>query len=438
MIRSGVKWLAVSLLGVLALATILWCASRLWPMPEQLRHGLALMQAPDPAEGPSGYALLWMLEFDGMDDASREAAMVVDAARWRAHPEPAGGMRKSAEDDHPRISYPAGRSCSGPTGTCLAEVRREPQRFAQAHAGHQGVHARVAQLAGFEQFTHPWDTDVAAIMLPMPAFNGLTDPIAAHALAHVRGDTAGALQGLCAGIVAGRRLLSGGDTLIASTLGMAMVELNGGVLGEVLAELPRDAALPAACQAALQPMDAAQTSLCRPMRGELQFGGMALRYSARAPGAVLALDVARSQARIASGYSWACDPAQQQALVEDRQIAPPPLPTRGFDCVANLVGCTMSDIPPQLYLPYAERSQDAAAMVRLLAAQQWLRTQPGTTVEALARLPAAFHSATRAPQASADGHWLQVPRHATSRGDDERLLRVPLRLEPAPSRQAAR
>ena len=420
------KWLAISVAGVLALAIALWCASRLWPMPEHQRRALALMQPPEPTEGRSGYALLWMLDFDGMDDASRKAAMAVDAGRWRAQPALAGGLRQSAEDDHSRVPYPDGRSCSGPTGTCLAEVRNDPQRFARAHAGHEGLHARVAQLAAFEQFTHPWDTDVGTLMLPIPAFNGLTDPVTAYALAHVQGDTAGALQGLCAGVVAGRRLLSGSDTLIASTLGMAMIELNGGVLGEVLAELPRDAVLPAICQAALRPMDAAETSLCRPLQGEMEFGAMAMRYSARAPGSALALDVQRSQARIATAYAWACDPVQQQSLAEDRQIVPPPLPTRGFDCLANLVGCAMSEIAGPVYLPYAGRSQDAAAMVRLLAAQQWLRAQPDPPVDALRRLPAGLHPAARTPQASADGRWLQVSRRDASRADNARLLRVPL------------
>jgi len=437
-IEKGVKWSLASLLGVGVAAVLVWSASYFWPVPDDQRRALALMRTQLPAEGRNGYALLWMLDFDGMDDSSRAAAMAVDAARWRADPDPAGGVRMSAEGDHPRVAYPQGRHCSGPTGTCLAQVRSDPQRFAQAHAGHAGLHARVAQTAASGHFTNPWDSQVAAIMLPFPALNGMTDPVTAHALAHVQGDTGAALEGLCSGILAGRRLLSGSDTLLASSVGMAMVELNGGVLGEVLAELPFDASLPAACTVALQPMTAAETSLCRPLQGEMRYAGMAAHYSARSPGSVLVLDPERSQARIATAYAWACDPAQQQRLGEDRQIVAPPMAGYGFDCVANLLGCAAIDVSAPLYLPYAGRSQDAAAMVRLLAAQQWLRTQPGSTVDALARLPAAFRSANRAPQAGAEGRWLQVSRHDTSRGADARLLRVPLRRDEEPSQQAAR
>lgn len=435
---KGVRWSVVGVLGVVAAVVLLWCASHFWPMPDKQRRALALMRTQVPAEGRNGYALLWMLDFDGMDDRSRAAAMAVDAARWQADPDLAGGVRMSAEGDHPRVAYPQGRHCSGPTGACLEQVRSDPQRFARAHAGHAGLHARVAQTAAYGHFTSPWDSQVAAIMLPFPALNGMTDPVTAHALAHVQGDTAGALQGLCSGLLAGRRLLSGSDTLLASSVGMAMVERNGGVLGEVLAELPRDASLPAACTAALRPMTAAETSLCRPLQGEMRYAEMATRYSARSPGSVLVLDTERSLARIATAHAWACDPAQQQRLGEDRQIEAPTPATRGFDCVANLAGCTMSDIPAQLYLRHAGRSQDAAAMVRLLAAQQWLRTQSGSPADALARLPVAFRSATRAPHADAEGRWLQVARRDTSRGPDDRLLRVPLRRDPEPSRQAAK
>lgn len=436
--KKGVKWAVASVLGVLVAAVLLWCASHFWPMPDNQRHALALMRTQVPAEGRNGYALLWMLDFDGMDDSSRAAAMAQDAARWQADPDPAGGVRMSAEGDHPRVAYPQRRHCSGPTGTCLAQVRSDPQRFTQGHAGHAGLHARVAQTAAYGHFISPWDRQVAAIMLPFPALNGMTDPVTAHALAHVQGDTAGALEGLCSGLIAGRRLLSGSDTLLASSVGMAMVELNGGVLGEVLAELPADASLPAACITALQPMTAAETSLCRPLQGEMRFADMATRYAARSPGSVLVLDPERSQARIATMYAWACDPAQQQRLAEDRQIMAPPLATRGFDCVANLAGCPPTDVSAQLYLRYAGRSQDAAAMVRLLAAQQWLRTQSDSTTDALPRLPEALRSATRAPQAIVEGRWLQVARRDTSRGPDDRLLRVPLRRDPEPSREAAK
>lgn len=92
-----------------------------------------------------------------------------------------------------------------------------------------------------------------------------------------------------------------------------------------------------------------------------------------------------------------------------------------------MLGCVLTEIAAPAYPAYASRAQDAAAMLRLLLAQRWLRQQAGDALDALQRLPAQLRSPTRAPQLSADGRRLQVPRRSPAhRAEEGAWLSVPL------------
>lgn len=96
------------------------------------------------------------------------------------------------------------------------------------------------------------------------------------------------------------------------------------------------------------------------------------------------------------------------------------------------MGCVLTEVAAPAYPAYSSRSQDAAAMVRLLGAQRWLRQQTDDPAEALPRLPVQFRSPVRSPQLSADGRHLQVPRRSPARSADENpWLSVPLQKESA-------
>ncbi|MBW8774511.1 MAG: hypothetical protein JF596_05465, partial [Stenotrophomonas sp.] len=121
----------------------------------------------------------------------------------------------------------------------------------------------------------------------------------------------------------------------------------------------------------------------------------------------------------------------------DRPLPVPAPPQHDFGCLSNIMGCVLTDIAHPVYPAYSSRTQDAAAMVRLIGAQRWLRQQAGDPVDALQRLPVQFRSPVRAPQLSADGRRLQVPRRSPSRSSDESpWLSVPLVMEDAPAAAA--
>jgi hypothetical protein len=195
----------------------------------------------------------------------------------------------------------------------------------------------------------------------------------------------------------------------------------------MLVELPADHPLPRECEQALQPLRAEEQSLCRAMQGEYAMSRAAIETSAREFGGVLVLDRSSTLARAAGNLGWACGAAATAALEVDRPLPVPAPPQHDFGCLSNVMGCVLTDIAAPIYPAYSSRPQDAAAMVRLLGAQRWLRQQTDDPVHALQRLPAQFRSPARSPQLSADGHHLQVPRRSPPRGNAESpWLSVPL------------
>lgn len=433
--KTGLKWVGISILSLGVAVVLLWAASRFWPLPVEQREAMRLLQAPLPTRGENGFTALWTLRYDGLEGAGGDAVMAQDVERWRTGSPGQRPVSSSAEGRFPATPLSAPAGCGRRGIGCLAAVRADPDGVEAAHAGHDALHQRVAALAGYGHFTSPFkrfDTDP---MVPLPVFQPVLDPVSAHALAHVRGDSGTALAGACADILSGRRMTGQGDALITSMIGAAMVESNARLLADMLVELPADTALPAICVAALAPMTADEQSLCTAMRGEFGLAGAGVRLTTGNPAAqYLLLDVPRTQARMAPRYAWAC--AASAELVATRD-APTPIPGPAqdrFACIANPLGCALSNITGPDMRQYAGRPQDAAAMLRLVAAQRWLRQQPTPASVALQSLPEALRSPTRTPVLSDDGHWLQVERRAVM-SDVEATLRVPMR---APAHQPTR
>lgn len=417
--------------ALLVLVIVVWCASRLWPVPESRRQAQQRLEARLPASGHNGYALLWTIAFDDLDAGQREQALAEDLRRWKADPRGETGAQPRLTALHDGLRPRPGASCGPTAGNCLAQVRADPQRFIDAHAGHQQLHARLDQLADADHFASPFPPKGDGILVPLPTYGLVVDATSAHALAYVQGDIDGALRGSCQGLQLGRRLLPGSSYLVESILGASLVQANAQLLADMLVELPADYPLPAQCERAMQPMRADEQSLCRAMQGEYAMSRAAIETSAGEFGGVLVLDRSSTLARVAGNLGWACGAAATAALDADRPLPLPAPPQRDFGCLSNMLGCVLTEIAAPAYPAYASRTQDAAAMLRLLLAQRWLRQQPGDALEALQRLPAQLRSPTRAPQLSADGRRLQVPRRAPARSPDEAArLSVPLLAGP--------
>ncbi|WP_448141270.1 hypothetical protein [Stenotrophomonas sepilia] len=428
-ILRGLGW---ALAGLLVLAIVVWCASRMWPVPESRLQAQQRLQARLPADGRNGFALLWTLAFDDLDPGQRDQALARDVQRWEADPRGKGARPQLAED-HVELQSRPSASCGPTASDCLAQVRADPQRFVDAHAGHQQLHARLDQLADADHFVSPFRPKGEGILVPMPTYGLVIDATSARALAYLQGDIDGALRGSCRGLQLGRRLVTGGSYLVESIIGASLVQANAQLLADMLVELPADQPLPAECEQAMKPMRAAEQSLCRAMQGEYAMSRAAIETSAQEFGGVLVLDRRSTLARVAGNLGWACGAAAMTALEADRPLPVPAPPQHDFGCLSNIMGCVLADIAGPAYPAYSSRPQDAAAMVRLIGAQRWLRQQAEDPVDALKRLPAQFRSQVRAPQLSADGRRLQVPRRSAPRSTGESpWLSVPLVAGDAP------
>lgn len=423
-ILRGLGW---TLGGLLVLAIVVWCASRMWPVPESRVLAQQRLEARLPATGRNGYALLWTLPFDGLDARQREQALAEDARRWAADPRGGSIGQTHLAASHAELHSRPGASCGPTASNCLAQVRADPQRFVNAHAGHQQLHTRLDQLAEADHFVSPFQPKGEGILVPLPTYGLVVDATSARALAYVQGDVEGALRGSCRGLQLGRRLVPGGSYLVESIVGASLVQANAQLLADMLVELPADHPLPVECEQAMQPMRADEQSLCRATQGEYAMSRAAIETSASEFGGVLVLDRSSTLARVAGNLGWACGATAMAALEADRPLPVQAPPQRDFGCLSNVMGCVLTDIAAPIYPAYSSRTQDAAAMLRLLGAQRWLRQQAGDPVDALQRLPAQFRSPVRTPRLSADGSRLQVPRRSPPRSNDESAwLSVPL------------
>ncbi|AWH50324.1 hypothetical protein C1925_14770 [Stenotrophomonas sp. SAU14A_NAIMI4_5] len=402
-------------MGLLVLAVLLWTMSRFWPLPAAQREQVRWLEDVRPLPGKDGFALLWTLPFDGLDRAQREAALAEDVRHWQVDPAPDRTDSVLAAT-HPEVKVDSQGYCRSTGESCLAKVRADTAQFRAVHAGHEGLHERLDALADADRFDTPFLPSGSPGIYPWPRYQTLMDASGVHALAFVRGDVPAALAGSCRSVQVGRRLMHGGNTLIDSMIGAAMVRANVHLLAEMLAELPPDQVMPAACESALQPMDAAEQSLCRPMQGEFAMSRAAIDASLQQTGTVLMLDREHTLGRFAANFGWACGSGSEAALQADRPVEVVAGPDWDMRCLANVVGCTLSDISGPAYQDYAARSQDVAALLRLLGAQRWLRQQPEGPQQALQRLPAQWRSSTRVPVLSADGTRLQVQRRARDAG----------------------
>lgn len=421
------RWLGRAMLGLLVIATAAWLLSRFWPLSADQREEVRLLEAAHPGEGRNGFALLWTLPFDGLDLAQREAALAEDLQRWQTAPTQASHASVLAARRAPLNLDRSGRCAVGPVG-CLAQVRTDPQRFADAHAGHAGLHERLARMADYDRFDSPFRPSGNEPM-PLPAYVPLLDGASAQALAYLQGDVAGAIAGSCSAVQFGRRMMRTGSTLVDGMMGAAVVRTHAALLGDMLAEQSPDYALPAPCEAALQPLDVDEQSLCQAMQGEFAMNKAAVEASTQTAGSRLLLDRDHTLARIAGSFGWACRPAAAKALAADVPLPVSPPSRWDVRCMANPLGCTLSAIAGPHHAPYAARSQDTAAMIRLLGAQRWLRQQPGPADEALARLPAQWRSNARTPEVSADGRYVQVLRRGPAREGEGPYLSMPLRVD---------
>lgn len=439
-VMRGLRWLALTLAGLLVALVGLWLASRLLGATPAQRAALETMQAPWTPPGRNAFDAVWLLCWDVPADA--EAAIVAqDMATLEAARAPITGF-VSAAALYPDLRPARGtmRGCQPREPDCLAQVRAD----LPAHAALVDANATlIARIQALSQYDHYRSKLPLRQDAPLPEFGNAGLPLTAHAVHFAQGRHALALDGACRDIATWRRLGANSDSLIVRMLGVSLAtEGHGRLLADMLQALPPDQPLPASCAAALSPPRVEEADLCRAMRGEFAQVSAFMRTMAdpaqptgQWPSRLL-FDIDATLALQAQGMAAACSDATRDALIHD---LPAPLPAGRrrmwlrLECAANPTGCILADIAAPAYVQYQHRAQDQNARLQLLATLSWLReatreglpqdldVQAGSSRRAaldalLARRPGALRSPTRDIEISGDGRATRIAHYASGGG----------------------
>ena len=243
-------------------------------------------------------------------------------------------------------------------------------------------------------------------------------PATRHALRFFEGDTAGALEDACGALAGWRRIGAYADaTIIRMMANVYAGEGYAGLVADMLAELPPDEPLPAACDAALAPPEGAELMLCNAIRGEFALVDRHRDLGDTIPGGhSLVFDAEASAGLVAERYARFCSDkarpwiARDVATIETRKSSLP----WSWECIANLSGCILGSAVEGVHDGYALRMNDFGFRLKALATLVWPRGRmtPATSIQAL--LPQrreSLRSPTRDFRVSADGNTLILPLH---------------------------
>ena len=408
--------------GVLLLLVIgVYLTSRAMGPSKVEREALTLIDTPPVHQGSDGFAALYTLTRDIPDD-KQGSVLAEDVRRVAALPLPSAEgtgapLWHSALEDWPTLGENRNDDpawCSLHKPGCLELVRSAPQAYAGLLERNATQLDRVEALSAWDHFANPFPPRLDT---PLPAYQPWTRLITRDAWRFANGEIDAGLAGACAGVAQGRKLIAAGDSLIGSMIGVALVQGNATLLADMLAELPRDHALPPSCGAAFDLPMPLDDGVCRTMLSEARYttGVLRTQIVADVEGGFtgkkvpawtsrLLFDPERTVARGAPKFAWYCGGQARALLAQDQPLLDRSAPSTrwSLQCVSNPVGCMLTDIAEPAYSDYALRLQDALARLRTTAALLWLREQPGALDKAaFARLPASMQSTARPLQLDA-------------------------------------
>jgi hypothetical protein len=397
------------------------------PTTEQ-REALAMLQtARDaPREGGNAFALLWLMRYD-VPDADIERIAATDVREAETRFATGHSLKDLVPADRPRLAAPESASpslCEERTSGCLAHVRANVEGTRTLIAEHSRW---IERMRLFERRDH-YNLD-----LPLTMETPLPDPgpsqrlrLSALALAWVEGRQEEALIELCGNIGAWRRLRSGTNSLVFSMIAVSFAKGGIDLFAEMLAELPMDAKVPAACATTFAPVTADDVSMCTEMGGEFAWVAEASTMldkegERRAAGVGRELvqgiftPLVRSSRQFVSWmstpYAEVCKAPVIERARADIPMFPPPLTIARLACASAIVDCVLAETGAPHLSGYHARLLDMAARLRLAATLLWLREtrdDPRPLADRLASRPDHLRSGTRATGIGEDGRSLWI------------------------------
>jgi hypothetical protein len=432
--------------GGLVALVLLYCvavaAGRWWPLPEAEREAIARLEAAKvpPLRRDAG-EYLWLVDHDvPVPERAELARAAVAFLAANPHDPSPRLLLDNPLRRYPRFPDPptAGEGvCDLDAYDCLAYVRGDADRVAATLAKHSREIARGSAIRRHDGFRYPLPPDLHN---PFPSYGSHRRVVfTALAQGFAQGRRIEAVADTCSDLAAWRRMNSGTDTLIGNMISIAFVRQDAVLLSQMLAELPADVALPAACSKALAPTRDSELDMCPALGYELRHLRSYFSEEEPAGADFLRVGVAnawvdrrRIASRMARGLAVHCGPRALAQARQDRSAAPR---ERDPACTAlstflDPIGCSLSDIQaPTSFSGYVDRRTDTAAALALLRTADWLGRQPGSTAERralLARRPAGL-GLLRTPELSEDGRSISFALLQPWKGD-----RITMAVRPPP------
>jgi hypothetical protein len=438
-----IKQLALVLAGALAAYLLFVAAMRLrGPTPAQATALAVLNQPTPPLAGRDASDAFWLLDHEV--PADKQASVATEVRRYyneRAAVFMAEGPQAPDKLVNPLTQFPKRPSatsdepglCKMQGEACLPTVRADPAATASTlHKHESGLQAALALSAydGYRLGVTPTLTQ------EFPNFSSQRRLVGTYfASLFVDGKQPQALAGLCGDIGAWRRIGGNTDLLIGSMVGAAYARQDLRLLGEMLAEMPTDEPLPAACDSALAPFADYEFDMCPSMRNE--FHMMQSTFSQQGGSEPLtdrllwkAIDKRHIVDTMAPAYARYCEPVVLQTVKQDRPLhdaASVASNCTTLDEIADPIGCSLLQMGATSYSKYVDRRTDLAAILALMRTVLWLRSETPNPADWPAKLPArpASLGLRREPSISADGRTISIPMLEQSRGETFDLLLKP-------------
>jgi hypothetical protein len=436
------RWCLWVVACLLLAVTTLWSVSRLYGATDEQEAALETMRRPWKPDGRNAFVDVWLLPYD-VPEAERAAITAADMRQMAALPSFAEATKEDSAPDSGFPSRAEGRYASlSPSDTdqellcktrepgCLQRVRTDLPAYTALLARNQRLFDRIAALSGYEHYRDllPPRIDVA-----FPQFQLGNASLTQHAYAFARGDTEVALEGVCRDLSTWRRLGANSNSLIMRMIGIAYsTDGHGRLLAEMIAELPRNHALPETCARSTAPATAAELWMCETMRGEFAFSSHAAStvsgagQHARDPferaTLHLTFDADMTIADMAQHFAPICAQRELERVAADRHAIESRHPDGWLrlECAGNMAGCILADIAGPAYDSYLHRAQDQGARLKLLGTLLWLRDHTEDRRPLAARIadrPKHLKSPTRDIEVGRDGRSLRIRQFDAVRGE---------------------
>lgn len=422
--------------GGLVALVLLYCAAvaagHWWPLPDAEREAAARLEA---AKGPAlrrdAGEYLWLADHDvPVTERAEVARAAVAFLAANPHDPSPRLLLDNPLRRYPRFADPptAGEGVCDLDGfDCLAYVRDNADLVAETLAKHGREIVRGSEIRQYDGFRYPLSPDLHN---PAPSYGAHRRVVfTALAQAFAQGRRSEAVADTCADLAAWRRMNAGTDTLIGNMVSIAFVRQDAVLLSQMLAELPADVALPAACSEALGPTRDSELDMCPALGYEFQH--LRSYFSEEEPDGAETIrggvanawvDRRRIASRLALGLAVHCGPQALAQARQDRSAAPSEREPAcsAFSTFLDPIGCTLTEIQaPTSFSGYVDRRTDTAAALALLRTADWLGRQPGSPAERralLARRPAAL-GLQRTPVLSDDGRSISFALLQPWKGD---------------------